>query len=168
MERKAKAGHVTGGRCFGFDNVRVDGHVERRVNAAEAAVVRRIFELAASGIGKTTIAKRLNAESATAPRPHQGRPAGWTGSSVPEILYRELYRGMIVWNRTKKRDVLGEIDPTSRPETDWVRVPAPHLQIVSEALWDATHTQLEANRRLYLRGTQERLCGRPMDGTDRK
>ena len=37
MSRKAQAGHVTGGRVFGYDNVRVDGHVERRINEAEAA-----------------------------------------------------------------------------------------------------------------------------------
>jgi len=29
MVRKAKAGYVTGGRVFGYDNVRVDGHTER-------------------------------------------------------------------------------------------------------------------------------------------
>ena len=44
MVRKAKAGHVTGGRVFGYNNVRVDGHVERRINKREAAVVRRIFD----------------------------------------------------------------------------------------------------------------------------
>ena len=55
MVRKARAGHVTGGRVFGYDNVEVlDAgrpavHVERRINDAEAAVVRRIFELCAAG-----------------------------------------------------------------------------------------------------------------------
>ena len=49
MVRKAKAGHVTGGRVFGYDNVRVDGHVERRINEPEADVVRRIFDLCAAG-----------------------------------------------------------------------------------------------------------------------
>ena len=44
MLRKAKAGHVTGGRVFGYDNHRIDGsHVERRINKAEAAVVREIL-----------------------------------------------------------------------------------------------------------------------------
>jgi DNA invertase Pin-like site-specific DNA recombinase len=47
--RRARAGHVPGGIVFGYDNVRVDGHVERRVNPTEAAVVRQIFEWAASG-----------------------------------------------------------------------------------------------------------------------
>ena len=45
MVRKAKAGHVTGGRVFGYDNERVNGHVERRINEAQAEVIRRIFTL---------------------------------------------------------------------------------------------------------------------------
>src|SRR5918993_2601935 len=53
MSRKARAGHVTGGRVFGYDNVEVlaptgeRSHVERRINEAEAAVIRRMFELCA-------------------------------------------------------------------------------------------------------------------------
>ena len=49
MRRKAAAGRLTGGRVFGYDNHEVlDGkgdrsHVERRINEAQAAVVRRIF-----------------------------------------------------------------------------------------------------------------------------
>src|ERR1700676_3746104 len=43
MQRKARAGHVTGGRVFGSDNVEIRGgdsrrsHVERRINEPEAA-----------------------------------------------------------------------------------------------------------------------------------
>ena len=51
MLRKAKAGHVTGGRVFGYDNVRVDGHVERRINDVEAAVIRRILSWLHWGTG---------------------------------------------------------------------------------------------------------------------
>src|SRR5262249_4019832 len=32
LVRKAHNGHVTGGRCFGYDNVRVNNHVERVIN----------------------------------------------------------------------------------------------------------------------------------------
>lgn len=38
-------------RWLGYGNVRVDGHVERRVNEAEAAIVRRIFEMYAERFG---------------------------------------------------------------------------------------------------------------------
>src|SRR6185295_11033796 len=57
MLRKAKAGHVTGGRVFGYDNVDVLGatgersHVVRRINEAEAAVVREIFGHYIAGAG---------------------------------------------------------------------------------------------------------------------
>jgi site-specific DNA recombinase len=169
MERKARAGHVTGGRVFGYTNVRVAGHVERRIVDDEARIVRRIFELAAAGLGKTTIAKRLNAGGAIAPQPRgQDRPVGWAPSSVREVLHRELYRGVSVWGRTKKRDAGGQVDPHARPESDWLRVEAPQLRVVPEPLWRAAHARLEASRHAYLRGTSGRLCGRPVDGADRK
>jgi len=77
--RKARAGHVTGGRVFGYDNVDVRsaaGHrerVERQVNDREAKVVLRIFELAAQGWGVKRIAARLNDEAAPGgPAPRVG------------------------------------------------------------------------------------------------
>ena len=60
MQRKAKAGHVTGGAVFGYRNRDMSGldgrrsHVEREVDDTQAAVVRRIFELCAKGYGKAT------------------------------------------------------------------------------------------------------------------
>ena len=120
MLRKAQAGYVTGGVVFGYDNREVlaempgpDGrrkrlHVERVVNDAEAAVVRRIFELCADGKGVRAITLALNEERALAPTPRRlGRPRAWAPSSVREVLYRDLYRGVITWNRTKKRDAWG-------------------------------------------------------------
>ena len=53
MERKARAGHVTGGRVFGYDNVRVDGHVERRINEGDA------FLKALRNSSPSKLAKRL-------------------------------------------------------------------------------------------------------------
>ena len=170
MQRKAKAGHVTGGAVFGYRNRDVSGldgrrsHVEREIDEAQAAVVRRIFELCAAGSGKVAIAKRLNAEAAPAPRAQQGRPHAWAPSSVRAVLYRELYRGEIVWNRTKKRDTWGVKCQRPRPESEWLRVPAPALRIVDEALWDAAHARLAATRQTYLRTQGGRLWGRPPSG----
>ena len=153
MVRKAQAGHVTGGRVFGYDNLRVDGHVERRINEAQAVVVRRIFDLRASGTGYGRIAKQLNAEHAPAPRPQQQRPSGWSPSSVNEVLHRELYRGLLVWNKTKKRDAEGKTAATARPEAEWLRLDRPDLRIVSDAGWNAAHRSLDAARAEYQRAT---------------
>ena len=90
LVRKARAGHVPGGRVFGYDRrevwrderIRGDGqrvrsHVERVVNPAQAAVVRWIFELCARGFGVKRIAHTLNADGALAPMPGSpGRPRG--------------------------------------------------------------------------------------------
>jgi len=83
LVRKAHAGHVTGGRVFGYDNESAldsEGRrlrVERRVNGTEAAVVRRIFERHAAGAGLRAIADEFNAEAAPAPLPQRtGGPAG--------------------------------------------------------------------------------------------
>ena len=142
MVRKAKAGHVTGGKVFGYDNVKVDGHTERRVNESHAEVIRRIFALCASGTGYTRIAKLLNAERAPAPRPQQARPAGWSPSTVNEVLHRSLYRGEVVWNKTKKRDAAGRTAPTARPAAEWMRFDRPDLRIVSDEVWHAAHARL--------------------------
>src|SRR5262245_49127287 len=61
MQRKARAGHVTGGRCFGYDNIVVTDaegcrvHVDRRINDGEAAIVREIFARCAAGQGIKSI-----------------------------------------------------------------------------------------------------------------
>ena len=70
--------------------------------------MRRIFELAAAGLGRKRIVNALNAEVAPAPQAQRGRPVAWCPSSVTEVLHRELYRGRIIWNRTRKRDQSGQ------------------------------------------------------------
>ena len=180
MVPKAKAGHVTGGRVFGYDNVDIPSavvdaqgqakrsHVELRINEAEAEIVRKIFRLYAEGRGFTTIAKTLNAEGAPCPRPRPavGKPNGWVSSSVRVILLRRLYKGEQVWGRTKKRDKWGQLKPHRRPEQDWLIVPVPHLQIVPNALWVEAQERWRNNRQFYLRATNGRLHGRPVNGKE--
>ena len=131
---KARQRHVTGGRVFGYCNrdVYPEGvdpatrpkrlYVTRVVHEPEAAVVRRIFALYASALGLRSIAHRLNDDGAPAPLPRRtGRPRGWAPSSVREVLYRELYRGVVLWNRTKRRDEWGCKKQTPRDPSEWVR-----------------------------------------------
>src|SRR5262249_13172661 len=108
MLRKARAGHVTGGRVFGYDNLRTDaGSVVRVINDTEAAIVRDIFARCGRGQGFRTIAHALNDLRAPSPRAQQGRANGWCASSIREVLHRSLYRGEIVWNKTRKRNTWG-------------------------------------------------------------
>lgn len=168
MEQKARKRHVTGGRCFGYENVRVDGHVERRINDSEAAVIIRIFELYADGYGKTRIAKLLNEERAPAPRAQRGRPSGWSPSSIHEILRRPLYRGQCVWGMTAKRDQSGQKRQHARPKEEWVWCDAPELRIVPEDLWRRTKERLDERHRDYLEATGGQRYGRPRRDIDSK
>jgi site-specific DNA recombinase len=167
MQRKAKAGHVTGGRTFGYSNVDCPGpdgkraYVTREINPVEAAVVRRIFDLYRRGYGLRHITLTLNAEHAPSPRAQQGRPNAWAPSSVREVLYRSLYKGEIVWNKTRKRNPWGQVQAADRPAGDWIAVPAPECRIVSEEVWTEVHDRLRESQTRYLRSTKGRLWGRP-------
>ena len=165
MQRKARAGHVTGGRVFGYDNVEMLGadgqrsHVERRINEAEAAVVRRIFELCAAGAGLTRDHEDAQRRGRRRRR-GRSRAAGGLGAErrSARCCTATLYRGVIVWNQTRKRDRWGQHQQHARPEAEWMRMPAPQLQIVSDELWRAAHAQMKTRRVQHSQPRQ-----RPMD-----
>ena len=91
---------MAGGTIFGYDNTGPKGQRTRCINEAEAAVVRSIYERFATGEGLRTIALALNRSGALSPRAQQGRPNGWSASSVREVLHRPLYRGEVVFGKT--------------------------------------------------------------------
>jgi DNA invertase Pin-like site-specific DNA recombinase len=170
--RKARAGHVAGGAVYGYRNVPVmegdrRAHTERVVVPEEATVIRRIFEMAASGVGYQRIAHRLNEERVPAPVPRRrGRPRGWAPSSIRAMLFRELYRGVIVWNRTERIIRRGGHHKRARTAADWLRLDAPALRIVPESLWAAVQARLADTRAAYLGARNGRAGGRPVNGTE--
>lgn len=160
--RRAEKGYVTGGRCYGYANKHIfsgedkDGnprrdHVERVIDEDEAQWVRRAFELYASGYGLKLVAKTLTKESGSPFQP----------SKVRQILGRESYHGVIVWNKSKRTNSWGKFDPTVRPESEWVRTPAEHLRIVSEDLWKRVTSHRQALEGRAVRFESGRLSGRP-------
>jgi site-specific DNA recombinase len=173
MAHRARAGRSTGAghlrlrqpsRSWGGW---LRSHVERAVEPREAAVVERIFRLAADGWGVKRIAGTLNVEAALAPMPRRaGRPRGWAPSSVREILGREVYRGTLTWNKSRKRDGWGQKRQRPREVAEWLHVPAPALRIVSDELWQAAHAQLDGRRAVYLAQNGGRAFGRPASGVE--
>jgi site-specific DNA recombinase len=153
MLRKAKALHVTGGRVFGYDNIEVPGpdgkrlHVVRRVNEEQAAVVRRVFQMYAQGHGLVRIAKILNADGVPAPC-----TSGWAHTAIREMLRRELYAGVVVWNRTQKTVRAGSKKQRERQEREWLRLNAPELRIVSDDLWQAVRRRSDESAARLPRG----------------
>jgi site-specific DNA recombinase len=174
---KAKEGRSTGGRIFGYNSVPVhNGEVDKfgkpkrlytkfEVNKEEAATVRRIFEMYASGRGLVTIAKTLNDEGVPSPR---GRTGSWAPSSLRAILYNEKYRGVFVWNKFQKVYRKGTKVRVKRPQREWLRTEVPELRIIPEDLWKAVHRRFKEAGAAYVRKAGGKLQGRPMFTTDGK
>ena len=186
LVHKARAGHVTGGRTFGYDNICLTcthpippgalkcckgAHVDRRINEGQAAVVVRIYTLFASGLGLKKIAKQLNSEQAAYPTPFRrvsdkAAPPihGWSTGTVRAILRRELYHGVFIWNKTRKRNKWGKIDhdtrTSRRPTADWMRIPMPQLQIVPTELWARVQARRAEEETNALRAANGYMMGR--------
>lgn len=146
-----------------------DGKMETRYEIVpdEATVVQRIFDMYLGGDGYRSIAQTLTDDGIECPsaadREHNLRRDGtplrhglsWDWGTVREILRRPVYTGYSVTGRTRKDDVLKDIDEPSRgdrikqsavPREEWVWSPDPtHEPIVSIELWEAVQTRMEAN-----------------------
>ncbi len=164
LRKKARAGHVVGCKVYGYENVEVCGpdgtrqHVLRRIHQEEKEIILRIFELSAAGAGVHLIAKTLNADGLPPPR---GSRHGWDGSCIRAILYRPLYRGVVVWNKTKAIHRGGTQTSMRRPESEWETIDAPDLRIVPQDLWERVHVRLKKIGSLYARRPNGQLLSRP-------
>ena len=136
LRGRVESGKSGGGNSFGYDVVRrlddqgqpVRG--ERKINAAQAAIVRRIFNDYASGKAPQAIAKQLNKEAiagpsgtAWGPSTIHGNPDRGTG-----ILNNELYIGKLVcWNRLRyiKDPETGKRVSRLNPESEWITQEVP-------------------------------------------
>ncbi|MGO9256330.1 MAG: recombinase family protein [Bryobacteraceae bacterium] len=165
LEGRALLGLHTGGRCYGYDNVaEANGvGVRRRINAAEAATVRRIFEMAADGGSLKGIAKTLNREHVPSPRPRSGKQyATWCPTAIREMLRRELYAGRIVWNSSRfvKQPGTNKRLRRERPKSEWLTLEQPELRIIDEELWERVQSRLAFVAQQFSRGPRAGLYHR--------
>ena len=149
MEGLALRGLHTGGRIFGYDAVSFGEGAGKKlvVNSSEAAILKRIFELSASGHSLKAITRTLNAEHVPSPRPREDRVGGeWCPTAIREMLKNELYIGNVVWNRSKFVKVPGtnKRRRRPRPESEWLRAFNSELAIVPGDLWIAVRARFAA------------------------
>jgi site-specific DNA recombinase len=145
MQRRARQGHVAGGCVYGYTNVRKDGFVDRVIEPTEAGIIRRIFAAIAAGRGYARVAQALNADRIPGPRP--GR--GWAMTCVREMVWRDLYRGCLIYGKTRWFDKGGTKVKVRVPKDDWITVDVPALQIIDDATWQAAHARLAQTRQTY-------------------
>jgi site-specific DNA recombinase len=150
QQGRVNAGKIPGGNSYGYSIVRnmlEDGSVstgERKVDAVQAAIVRRIFQEYANGMPPRQIASRLNAEEIAGPRGGQWNASTINGSRQRRngILNNELYVGQIVYNRQRfvKDPQTGKRISRPNPEHEWIRTEVPHLRIIDEETWEAVQS----------------------------
>jgi DNA invertase Pin-like site-specific DNA recombinase len=147
-------GHHAGGRAYGYRSVPVPGPggtpqgFARVIDAEQAAIVRRIFERFASGATVWDIVRELNRDHIPGPR-----GTTWSRSALyPDpkrpgvgILGNPLYRGEVVWNRTRWVKAPGAATRTAipRPPEEWQVQQHPELVIVPPDLWAAAAAQIQ-------------------------
>src|SRR5208282_6083043 len=152
LEGLALRGFHTGGNCYGYRNVRVEGGVKLEVNESEAAIVRRIFEMAACGSSLKKIAKTLNRERISPPRPRAKKEnATWCPTAIHAMLRREMYAGRVVWNRSRfvKSPGTNKRICRPRPRSEWRLIERPELRIVSSELWERVQARLAWTKTIY-------------------
>lgn len=141
---RARAGRIPGGIAYGYEVVApADAKArggERRINEAEAAVVRRIYSEYAGGASPRAITKRLNAEGTPGPGGHPWRDTTIRGQADrgTGILNNPIYVGRLEWNRCSyvKDPRTGKRVARVNPRKAWEIVEVPELRIVDDALWE--------------------------------
>jgi site-specific DNA recombinase len=163
LEGLALKGMHTGGNCYGYRNLRGDGGVRLEINESEAVVVRRIFEMAASGCALKKIAKTLNFEGISPPRPRANKKfPTWCPTAIHAMLRRDTYIGRVIWNRSRfmKSPGTNKRVRRLRPRSEWRIMDRPELRIVTDELWERVQSRLAWTNKVYGRQTRVGLLNR--------
>ena len=140
---------------YGFKKNTENRH-QLAVDDNTAPIVRRIFEMRASGMGFRAIASKLNEDGVTSPREyyyqsrHKRNPTRtnslWNESALKDLIRNEVYIGNSV--QCKKGTVSYKNSRlVSKPQDEWVRVENTHEPIISRELWDTVQQFAHKNYR---------------------
>ena len=145
IETNAKAGkYKTPFAAYGYDK----GDDENRtpvIDPETAPIVRRIFEMRASGANLRKIAMALNGDGILSPADYHYTKAGkatplyshhlWSTQAVKRILHNPIYIGTLA--RMKMTTVSYKNHKViKRDESDWIVHENNHEAIISKELWD--------------------------------
>ena len=157
LEGRVREGKSAGGLCFGYDVVRAHDlrgepiYGGRKVNDAEASVVRRIFSSFAAGNSPRPIAIDLNRDHIPGPRGGYWDASTINGNAArgTGILNNELYIGRLVWNRLRyiKDPRTGKRVSRLNGPDRWIVEDVPLLRIVPQDLWDAVKQRQQMLKR---------------------
>ena len=165
---RVEEGRVPSGLTYGYKIIRgkydergkpINGL--RKIDPVQAEIVKRIFSEFAQGRAIKSIAHGLNEDQIPSPGGGQWRNTSIMGSLFRQegILSKEIYRGWLVHNKTRKvvNPATGRSVHKPKPESEWIRKSLPELQIISDELWHACQQRLNKDYR-------PRKASRPLVG----
>lgn len=135
-----------------------ENHNHLIIDPVASKVVRRVFEMAASGLGQVRIAKILNEEHIPCPSEYK-RLMGerysnskkleethyWTYSTIHRMLQNQMYVGTMVQNRYVRPTMHSKAKKAD--ESEWIIKEKTHESIISKELWDTVQVQIHSNSR---------------------
>ena len=157
MKTKQKAGEFIGAfTSYGYKKAPIDKN-KLIVDESAAAVVRRIFEMYISGLGKNSIAVALNQEGIVCPSEYKKligenyrnchkleSTSYWTYSTINRLLQNEMYVGNMVQGK-KTQHMRGKQRATEKE--DWIIVKGTHEAIIDEDTWKKAQDLLKRRTR---------------------
>jgi site-specific DNA recombinase len=186
LRAKATRGGVTGGKTLGYKRqttgLQADGSPQDclEIVPEEAQLIRRIYELYASGKSLKAICKTLNDEGIPSPRAREaGKYNGgkWNPTTLSGdpamgegILNNESYIGRRIFNRRTWVEIPTEDRgfkriPRLNPKELWVINEDENLRIIEQDLWDNVKRQQAEAREI--RDRQFSKTGNPLSGAKR-
>ena len=149
MMKNARAGFWNGGGTpFGFRAVPHEENRKRKrlvADPSESAVLRKIFEMRADGMGARNIALLLNDEGYT------NRGKKWNKTVIASLLRNEAVAGRTVFGR-KDRST-----GRRRPRDQWLVVDS-HEPAIPIELWDTVQQMLDGDKSNTESGSPHSTC----------
>lgn len=129
------------------------------VDPYAAEVIKRIFSMFNSGMGKMTIAKELNKEKILCPSEYKrslnqnyrnsnklSSTYYWTYPTIHNALKNEIYTGKMVQHKSNFSSYRNE-ETRNVPKESWIVVPGTHEAIITEEVWQTTQSLLKKRTR---------------------
>ena len=157
IKAKQKAGEFIGAfTSYGYKKSLTNKN-KLVIDEYAAGVVRRIFRMYISGLGKSSIAATLNKEGIVCPSEYKKMngenyrnshrlesTSYWTYSTINRLLQNEMYVGNMVQGRKTQR-MRGKQRATDKE--DWIIVKGTHEAIIDEDTWKKAQGLLKCRTR---------------------
>ena len=145
------------------------GHL--MIDEEAAAIVREVFTLFSQGVGKTAIARMLNARGVPNPteykrlhglryqQPKRKNSTLWKYSAISHMLTNEMYIGNMVQGKYGSVSYKTKQNKP-RPKENWYRMEHTHEAIIDRGLWDRVQALIAARAKPFDAGTVGLFAGK--------